>query len=173
MTPYVLTLLSAVAILITSVTLGLWQILSAPDRPNYPTSGKVKRFFMFAGFALFMMRGSEMLTTLHGPNPIMSTPTQAGASFVICGLFVTFLVDHCRNWLPARTHRNIQRLYRIARCSPRKSIQGARASAILSAAASTLENAPSVDTAVRDLALSGVRVSRPNEGPEAFTKTPR
>lgn len=172
MTPYVWTLLSAVAILIASATLGLWQILSAPDRPNYPTSGKVKRFFMFAGSAIFLVRGAEMLTTLHGPRPIMSTETQAVASFVICGLFVTFLVDHCRNWLPARTQANIQRMYRIARCSPSRGLKAARKSSNASARLGPHGTAYLAQPALVELALQGARVAGPNEGPEAFTDRP-
>jgi hypothetical protein len=41
------TILAGVAMFVTWVSLMLWQVLSAPDRPNYPTSGPVKRVFMF------------------------------------------------------------------------------------------------------------------------------
>lgn len=168
-----MTFLSAISILLSAMMLGLWQILSAPDRPNYPTSGRFKRTMMFILVVMLSGRGVELLTSLAGPAPVLSTPFQSASSFALCALFASFLVDHLRNWLPARTHHNIQRLYRIARCSAPKTSPGARASSVIAAAATTLENAPPVETAVRDLALSGVRVSRPNEGPEAFTKTPR
>lgn len=55
----IMTILSAIAILITAMALGLWQILSAPDRPNYPTSGTVKRAMMFMLVVMLSGRGSR------------------------------------------------------------------------------------------------------------------
>ena len=52
-----LTVLSGGAILLTSVTLGLRQILSAPGRPNCPTSGRFKRLAMFWFAAALAYRG--------------------------------------------------------------------------------------------------------------------
>jgi|GEM_PF-6765055 len=166
------TTLSAVAILISAMALGLWQILSAPDRPNYPTSGRVKRAMMFVLVVVLGGRGTEMLTSLSGPDPVLSTPFQALSSFALCGLFLAFLVDHCRNWLPARTQRNIQRLYKIARCSPSRGLMSARQSSNLSAGLSPQGKGHLAQPALADLALRGVRVAGPNEGPEAFTDAP-
>lgn len=164
-----MTFLSAVSILLSAMMLGLWQILSAPDRPNYPTSGRFKRSMMFILVVVLAGRGVELLTSLAGPAPVLSTPFQAASSFALCALFASFLVDHLRNWLPAKTHRNIQRLYRIARCSPRKGMVAARTSAMM---ASTGDPCPAAEvgaSALVELQLAGVRVAGPNEGPEAFT----
>lgn len=167
-----MTLLSAVAILISAMVLGLWQILSAPDRPNYPTSGRVKRAMMFLLVMMLSGRGVEILTSLAGPDPILSTPFQAMSSFALCGLFISFLVDHCRNWLPARTQANIQRMYRIARCSPSRGLKAARKSSNTSAGLGPHGTAHLAQPALVDLALLGARVAGPNEGPEAFTDRP-
>lgn len=109
-----------------------------------------------------------MLTTLAGPNPVLSTPWQAASSFFLCGLFVTFLVDHLRNWLPAKTQANIQRLYRTARCAPR-GLKAARASSNRSAGVTPKGEAHLAPAALVELAMQGVRVAGPNEGPEVFT----
>jgi hypothetical protein len=164
-----LTMLSAIAILITAMVLGLWQILSAPDRPNYPTSGTIKRAMMFLLVVMLAGRGVELLTTLAGPYPVLSTPWQAAASFALCALFIVFLIDHCRNWLPAKTHRNIQRLYRIARCSPSPGLKAARAASNKAAGVEPQGRADMASAALVELAMQGVRVAGPNEGPEAFT----
>lgn len=165
-----LTLLSAFAILISAMTLGLWQILSAPDRPNYPTSGPVKRAFMFIFVVMLVGRGSEMVVTLYGPDPIYSTAFQAMSSFALCGLLISFLVDHCRNWLPAKTQANIQRLYRTARCAPNRGLKAARASSNRSAGAEPQGKAGMVGPALVEMQLEGARVAGPGEGPEAFTQ---
>lgn len=167
-----MTFLSAVSILISAMALGLWQILSAPDRPNYPTSGRVKRAMMFLLVVMLSGRGVEILTSLAGPDPILSTPFQAMSSFALCGLFISFLVDHCRNWLPARTQANIQRMYRIARCSPSRGLKAARKSSNASAGLGPHGKAHLAQPALVDLALQGARVAGPNEGPEAFTDRP-
>ena len=167
-----MTLLSAVAILISAMVLGLWQILSAPDRPNYPTSGRVKRAMMFLLVVMLAGRGVEILTSLAGPDPILSTSFQAFSSFALCGLFTAFLVDHCRNWLPARTQRNIQRMYQIARCSPSRGLKAARKSSNAAAGLGPHGTAHLAQPALVELALEGMRVAGPNEGPEAFTDRP-
>lgn len=167
---HVVTFLSGVAIVASAMTLGLWQILSAPDRPNYPTSGKTKRAMMFIFTGLLLGRGAEILVTLYGPSPIYSTSFQAMSSLALLALLITFLVDHCRNWLPAKTHRNIQRLYTIARCSPSRGLKAARASSNRAAGVEPLHKAGEAQPALVDLALGGFRVAGPNEGPEAFTE---
>lgn len=167
---HLLTLLSAASILISAMVLGLWQILSAPDRPNYPTSGAVKRAMMFGFMVMLVGRGAEMIVTLYGPAPVYSTAFQAMSSFALCGLLITFLVDHLRNWLPAKTQANIQRLYATARCAPNRGLKAARASSNRSAGAKPLGRAAMVGPALVEMKLAGASVAGPNEGPEAFTE---
>lgn len=107
--------LAGCTLLYTSMVLGLWQILSAPDQPNYPTSGAVKRSFMFVYMAALAALGIE---TLNSPHHVELSVTAVQATVLQAGLFTTFLVDHVRNWLPARTHQRIRTMIKIASCKP-------------------------------------------------------
>lgn len=161
--------LTGVATLVASGALGMWQILSAPDRPNYPTSGTFKRMVMFWFAGALLYRAAETLTAAFAPEPVFSTPGQAVAAALLAVLMTTFLVDHVRHWLPAHTHARIQHLLSIARCRPNKDLVAARTSAMTE---STGEPCPSVNVvgpALVALSFDGVRVAGPNEGPEAFT----
>lgn len=164
----ILTYLGGYAIITTAVALMFWQILSSPDRPNYPTSGRVKRTFMFAYMVFLYGRGVEILDGIHDPTPILLTEYQVSAALAQCGLFVTFLVDHCRNWLPARQHRAIRRMLSIARCSPSPALKQARTSAMKSSTGEPCPAADVVGPAILALAMSGATVVAPNESVESF-----
>lgn len=166
---FVLTLLSGVAILVTSITLALWQILSAPDRPNYPTSGRFKRLMMFLFAGALAYRGIEVFTNLSTADPIFSTEGQVTASVLMASLFVTFLVDHLRHWLPAKTWTRIQQLLAIARCRPARGVVAARTSAMVSSTGAPCPDAAIVGPALVELTMQGMRVVGPNEGPEALS----
>lgn len=192
MTAYHLTLLNGAAVLVSCMALGLWQILSAPDRPNYPTSGPIKRMLMFWVCAALGFRGIEIIdkadgwttggtaiqwsgwwfTTIETPivyhEPLYATGGQIASSLLLAALFITFLVDHCRNWLPARTWGRIQQLLALARCRPSKGLVDARASASVGFGAPP--SADVVTPALIELHMQGVRVVGPNEGPEAVTE---
>lgn len=163
-----LTLLSGAAILLTSVTLALWQILSAPDRPNYPTSGRFKRLAMFWFAAALAYRGLEVIVRAQAPVPTFSSPGQLASSLLMCALFVTFLVDHLRNWLPAKTWARIQQLLAIARCRPARGVVDARTSAMVNSTGAPCPSAAVVGPALVELSMQGVRVVGPGEGPEVL-----
>ena len=164
-----LTLLSGAAILVTSVTLALWQILSAPDRPNFPTSGRFKRLAMFWFSAALAYRGLEVFYRSTQPDPIFVTPGQLVSSLLMVALFVTFLIDHLRNWLPAKTWSRIQQLLSIARCRPAKGVVAARTSAMVKSTGEPCPSAAVVGPALVELSMQGMRVIGPNEGPEVLT----
>lgn len=168
MTPYLLTILSGAAVLVSCMSLGLWQILSAPDRPNYPTSGPIKRVLMFWVCAGLGYRGVEIIDKADGLTPIYATAGQVVTSILLASLFVTFLVDHCRNWLPARTWHRIQQLLTIARCRPSKGLVDARTSAMVNSTGEPCLSADVVTPALVELHMQGVRVVGPGEGPSAL-----
>ena len=153
---------------IAGFALGLWQILSAPDRPNYPTSGGFKRFVMFWFMASLLWRATEINASLWTAEPMFSPPSQVYSSSLLCLLMVTFLVDHVRHWLPARTHDRIRQLLAIARCKPTNELKAAREASDKSAGVVSNVGAGAVSPALVELALQGVRVVGPNEGPEVL-----
>lgn len=164
-----ITLWTSLMVALSGLALGAWQILSSPDQPNYPTSGAVKRLLMFWFMAALMYRSIEVFYgAIYGMSDgtfLRATVGQAVSSSLMAGLFVTFLIDHCRNWLPERTHRRIRQLLAIARCKPSKELVDARASA-----SRGHERPPSADVvtpALVELHMQGMRVVGPNEGPEA------
>ena len=164
-----LTLVSGAAVIVTALCLGLWQILSAPDRPNFPTSGPVKRALMFWFMVALAYRGLEIGYRALQPDPVYSTEGQLVSSLLMAALFVTFLIDHLRHWLPARTHRNIQRLRQLATCRPARGLIAARTSAMKSSTGAPCPSADVVSPALLELALQGVSVTGPGEGPKAIT----
>lgn len=155
--------------ILTAMTIGLWQILSAPDRPNYPTSGTIKRTIMFWFMAAMLYRGSEIMLQPFGPNPVYATPGQMVAWGLQCAFFITMLVDHLRNWLPGRTHGRIRQLLSVARCRPSEGLIAARASAMSASTGGKVPPASVVSPALVELALSGVAVVGPFDGPESIT----
>ena len=157
-------LFTGAALLYASMVLGLWQILSAPDRPNYPTSGPAKRSIMFVYMALLAARGIEVVMS---PGA-MVTETQAWASATQAALFTAFLVDHLLNWLPAKTHRNIQRLVEIASCKDRRKLAAARAKAMRNSTGGRCADVKAVGPALVALSLEGVTVAGPDESAESF-----
>lgn len=166
-----LTFLGGYAIIAAAIALMFWQILAGPDRPNYPTSGKVKRSFMFAYMFFLYCRGVEVLDGANDPMPIILTEYQVTAAIAQAGLFITFLVDHCRNWLPARQHRAIRRMLKIARCAPvpTEQMKQARTSAMTSTTGDACPSAEVVVPSLMALTMTGAFVAGPNEGPEAFS----
>lgn len=165
-----MTVLAGAAVLVTSMALGLWQILSAPDRPNYPTSGRVKRLLMFWVSAGLAYRGVEIIYLATRPDPVFSTPGQVITACLMSALFVTFLVDHLQHWLPARTHRNIRRIMAIAACRPSKGLIAARTSAMKQSTGEPCPDANVARVALVELAMQGAQVAGPNAGPEVFTE---
>jgi len=167
--PQVWTIVTGLAVAVSAITLTLWQILSAPDRPNYPTSGRVKRTIMFIVSVAFAGRATEILTSAFSANPVRMTDMQAVSALALASLFIVFLVDHMRHWLPARTWKRIQQLLAIARCRPRKDVIEARTSAMLNSTGAPCPAADVVGPALAELHMQGFIVAGPKEGPEAFT----
>lgn len=164
----IMTLISGTFVLIAAMALGLWQILSAPDRPNYPTSGRWKRAIMFCFMCSLAYRGLEILTLAVAPEPTFAPPGQITSSVLLCALFVAFLVDHLRNWLPAKTWSRIQQLLSIARCRPARGVVNARTSAMVNSTGASCPSASVVGPALVELTMQGMRVVGPNEGPEVL-----
>lgn len=156
---------------LTAFVIGLWQILSAPDRPNYPTSGRVKRVIMFWFMASTLYRSVEIIMQPFGPLPIYATGGQMASWSLQFAFFVVMLVDHLRNWLPARTHGRIKQLFAVARCRPSKALREARASAMAASTGETPLPARVVAPALLELSLSGATVAGPCDGPEVFRRT--
>lgn len=165
---FVLTFAGGAAILIAAVALMFWQILSEPDRPNYPTSGRIKRWFMFAYMLFLYGRSIEILDSLGGASPVYLTALQVAASFAQCALFIAFLVDHCRHWLPAHTHARIRHLLAIARCHPDPGLKAARTSAMVNSTGASCPSADVVGPALVVLAMSGATVAGPNDDPSVL-----
>lgn len=163
-----LTWFAGVTLIATSIVLGLWQILSAPDRPNYPTSGRVKRAIMFVYMAALAGRGIEVLTGVQQLEPQLLSESQVLAIHIQAGLFTAFLVDHLRNWLPAKTHRNIQRLVSIASCSQRRGLAKARKRAMSKSTGGTCPSTRVVGPALAALSLQGVNLAAPDETAESY-----
>lgn len=155
---------------IAAAALGLWQILSAPDRPNYPTSGRFKRLMMFACTVALAMRSATMLTGALDPKPVYVPQDTALAAFCLALLFSTFVVDHMRNWLPARTRARIQQLTAVAACRkrPRTVLAMTRAQG----RAARVEAAVSA-AAVEMLRADGVTAVGPNASVRAITGADR
>lgn len=165
-----MTYVGGYATLVAAAALMFWQILSAPDRPNYPTSGPIKRSLMFVYMVFLYGLGAEILDGAGDVRPNLLTEYQVSAALAQCGLFVTFLVDHCRNWLPAKQHRTIRRMLEIARCRPSPALKAARTRAM---ATSTGEPCPAADVvgpALMTLALKGATVAGPNESAQSFSE---
>lgn len=164
------TYIGGYAVIVAAAALMFWQILSAPDRPNYPTSGPVKRTLMFCYMVFLYGRGAEILDGVSDPQPLLLTDWQFGACVAQAGLFVTFLVDHCRNWLPARQHRAIRRMVKIAQCRPSKDLIQARTNAMVSSTGEPCPAADVVGPALLALSLTGATVAAPKEGVRSFSE---
>lgn len=147
------------------VQLGVWHILAGPDRPNYPTSGAWKRRIMFLLMASMLYRGLEVM---------FASPEATTADFgMVCGSMMTFaffnimLIDHLRNWLPAKTHARIRQLLHVASCKPGRGLVAARESAS-GPSTKPVPSAAVVAPALVELSLQGFRVAGPGAGPEAL-----
>lgn len=161
-----LTVLCGIAYLVTAVALGLWQMLSAPDRPNYPTSGPFKRLVMFWAMAAWSVLG---LQTLNGLPTRTATGMEAGAAILMAALFTIFLIDHVQHWLPARTQQRLRQVRALASCRRRAGLIAARTSAMRASTGRPCPSADVVGPALTELALQGLQVAPPGAGPEAVT----
>lgn len=168
MNDLVLTILMGVLFCVSGVSVGLWQILSSPDQPNYPTSGAFKRTLMFWIMVAMLVCGTEVLTLASDGTGLRVTFAQVGTLLLVTAFFVTMLVDHCQHWLPARTQARIRQLRVLARCRPSRGLVAARKSAMKASTGEPCQPASVVSPALVELTLNGSFVSGPNEGPEAF-----
>lgn len=158
-------MIGGAAFALGGICLGLQQMLSAPDRPNYPTAGPWTRFVMFWLSALLIARGLEVCVKALRAEPVALTGLGAAVAVLVFCYFSASLYSHLSQRASKRTHRLIQRLHTMARCAPKDS---GVAAARRSAGGSNLP-ASVVPEALIALSLDGVRVAGPNEGPEAFT----
>lgn len=162
----ILTALSGGLVFSAGLALGLWQILSAPDRPNYPTSGPIKRIIMFWFMASLLYRGLEI--SLGALKGVYAGEGQLVSSVMVFAFFTIMLVDHLQHWLPSRTHGHIRKLLHIATCKPSPGLVKARTRAMKASTGEPCPSAAVVSPALVELALQGVKVAGPGDGPEAI-----
>lgn len=146
------------------VQLGVWHILAGPDRPNYPTGGKWKRRIMFLFMASLLYRGLELMTSAEVSR--VAQPGLVIGAVMVFSFFNVMLVDHLRNWLPARTHTRIRQLLRVASCRPDKALEASRRSASIPGV--YVQPAKVVPASLVELTLQGFTVAGPGDGPEVF-----
>lgn len=161
----VLTLFTGVLCCLTCFCVGLIEILSGPDRPNYPTARPHIRAAMFVWMVLLGYRGMEIIALALQPDPTLLT---TGDMLLMVGLFlvqVCLLEQQLRSWLPASLQARILRLYQLASCKNARANQRARAAAN----AAVLVGVPAspssaaVGPALVRLAMEGAQVIGPNE----------
>lgn len=158
------------AVSLAGACLGIKQMLSAPDRPNYPSSGPWARFIMFWLSALLIARGVEIVVKALRPEPAVLSGFAVGSALLIFAYFSNRLYAHLTQRASARTQRLISRLHNMARCAPKDSgLVAARKSAMENSTGGKPGPVGAVPEALLGLSLDGVRVAAPNEGPEAFT----
>lgn len=159
-------LIAGAAVALGGACLGFKQMLSAPDRPNYPTTGPWARFIMFWLSAFLIARGLEIVTLSMRPDAVAMTWTAVAVSLLVSAYFGNQLYAHLTQRTSARTQKLIQRIHTMARCAPSDGLVKARTSA---AKGVPIPAASVATEALVALSLKGVRVAAPNEGPEAFT----
>lgn len=164
MTPLLWTVLAGGAVSLAGVCLGLQQILSAPDRPNYPTAGPWTRLVMFWLSGLMIARGVEIVTKATAAEAYTLGGLAVTVSCLICLHFSLQLYSHLTQRASVRARAIINRLHAMARCAPKEGVVAARKSA-----GGSDQPASVVPEALLTLTMDGVRVAAPNEGPEAFT----
>lgn len=114
--PEITTVAAALLVLWASFCVGLLEILSAPERVNYPTARLHVRIAMFTWAVFLLYRGLEMLVLMRGPTPLFATVGELYAAIAL-GLAQTALLEHhLRSWLPAHTHQRIRTLLDVAAC---------------------------------------------------------
>lgn len=160
-----MTILAGCMVGLGGISVGLMQMLGAPDRPNYPKIGSKMRLLMFWASGFMLARAVQIITEAQYDTPVLLGPVAIATGFLINALFIGAGAMFLQSRASVRTHNLISRLQRMARCAPSDGVLSAR----LSATESGLGTADTVPNAVASLRLAGVRVAAPNEGPEAFT----
>lgn len=158
------TITTGTCLILAGACLGVKQMLSAPDRPNYPETDPYGRFIMFWLSALVIAWGVNIIAVGDSVSGYAAVATPF--------LFVHFahrLYAHLTKRATVRTHRLIRRLHAMARCAPREGVVAARASAMANSTGGVPAPVSRVPEALLTLSLDGARVAGPNEGPEAFT----
>lgn len=113
----VVSLMAGLFTLAASACVGLIEILSSPDRINYPTARAHVRAAIFVWAVFLAYRGMEIILLASGPLPQYVT---AGTFYVSVTLLLAqgALLEHqLRSWLPARVQDRVRLMTEIARCS--------------------------------------------------------
>lgn len=113
---WILTFIAGCLVLAASGFVGLHEILSGPDRPNYPTASRHLRIAMFVWCAALFYRGAEILSGLCQPHPVLLTYGAFQAAVLLAVVHGLLLEQQLRQWLPARLHARIRRLIAVASC---------------------------------------------------------
>lgn len=114
--PFWMTLATGLIVLLSSFFVGLLEILSGPDRLNYPTARLHVRVAMFTWDTLLAYRGMEIIGLLLSPSPQYVTAGTAFGSIALLLVQAALLEHQLRCWLPAVTQQRIQQLIAIASC---------------------------------------------------------
>lgn len=164
------TFAAGIAVSTGGACLGVKQMLSADDRPNYPLASKRSRLIWFWLSAFLIVRGFEIVQRAASDSPVILSGFSVGAAFLVFAFFADDLYAHLTEKASARTHKAIRRLHNMARCAPKDSgLVAARKSAMENSTGGKAPPVGVVSEAMVALSLDGVRVAAPNEGPEAFT----
>lgn len=125
--------------LLSGLAVGLRQILLSPSLGSWPDAGPVVRAVMFGVMAAFTWRGLELVGFGLSLAVARSTPGALVAAALLGAYNVILAVNMVRQVLPPAVWDRIKRIQSLAFCSPRGGLAL--------------------------LALAGVKVVRPGDGP--------
>lgn len=157
--------------LLTSASVALHGVTMQPDRPNYPPGPMWLQLLMWGWSAFLMYRAAEFFSGAGAFDPPAVTLGQVGSAAFMLAVHVGLLVRQLRSWLPARIHAYIARLMDIASCGRAAALRAERRrnNAPLRPGVRRAAESPDVmGPALAALAIDGMNVVGPHEGPEAL-----
>lgn len=174
-------LLSGAIRLLIAGCIILRQILLEPDRPNYPNAAKRLRVGLFLLAAVLLFNGVDVICRAlsdemrpdHHHHVLISGLPLSLAWLGVEGLQLERVL---RQWLPERTQQRIMRLMHLASCKNRDLAARERARnlgpvgkvrPLIPGAVISTPSGGVTAPALAELALAGVKVVGPLEGPEA------
>lgn len=114
--PMTISVLAGLFTLAASACVGLIEILSSPERVNYPTARAHVRAAIFLWAVFLAYRGVEIIFQAICDTPRFVSP---GTFYVSATLLLAqgALLEHqLRSWLPARVHEHIRMMMKVASC---------------------------------------------------------
>ena len=160
-------LLSGGLRLMTAGCIMLRQVLYQPDRPNYPAASKRLQLGLFLLGAILLFNAVDVIWrswTDPGHKVLISA---LPLSAIWCVVEVLQVERILRQWLPSRLQVRISKWLHLASCANRDQLTRERARNV-QPLGGTVYVPPSsvVAPALAELALSGMAVIGPMEGPE-------